>query len=162
MSTISTAPSAGLSIESLILTITQEIQVRATLEQTFAALLEQIGPENDTPEGKPMPMKIEPWPGGRWFRDLGEGNGHFWGQVQAIPQVRTLTEGPSHADTSPVECPNAGVNAHTNSTLDLYTVPARADRRSPTIPSLRRSDGRTPGTSKPSAGAPGAQIERMP
>ena len=78
------------------------------------------------------------------------------------PQVRTLTEGPSHADTSPVECPNAGVNAHTNSTLDLYTVPARADRRSPTIPSLRRSDGRTPGTSKPSAGAPGAQIERMP
>ena len=90
MSTISTAPSAGLSIESLILTITQEIQVRATLEQTFAALLEQIGPENDTPEGKPMPMKIEPWPGGRWFRDLGEGNGHFWGQVQAIKRPTLL------------------------------------------------------------------------
>ncbi len=90
MSTISTAPSAGLTIESLTLTITQEIQVRATLEQTFAALLEQIGPENDTPEGKPMPMKIEPWPGGRWFRDLGEGNGHFWGQVQAIKRPTLL------------------------------------------------------------------------
>ena len=29
-------------------------------------------------------MMLEPWPGGRWFRDLGNGNGHFWGQVQAI------------------------------------------------------------------------------
>src|SRR5438045_9679010 len=27
---------------------------------------------------------LEPWPGGRWFRDLGEGNGHFWGALQAI------------------------------------------------------------------------------
>ena len=26
-----------------------------------------------------MPMKIEPWPGGRWYRDLGDNNGHFWG-----------------------------------------------------------------------------------
>jgi Activator of Hsp90 ATPase homolog 1-like protein len=47
-------------------------------------LLEQIGPGNETPDGTPMPMKIEPWPGGRWYRDLGDGNGHFWGQVQAI------------------------------------------------------------------------------
>jgi len=29
--------------------------------------------------GKPMPMKIEPWPGGGRYRDLGDGNGHFWG-----------------------------------------------------------------------------------
>jgi len=35
-------------------------------------------------------MKIEPWPGGRWFRDLGEGNGHFWGQVQAIKRPTLL------------------------------------------------------------------------
>ena len=68
------------------------------------------------------------------------------------PQVRPLIERPSHADTSAVECSNAGVNAHTNSTLDLYTIAERADRRSPTIPSLRRSDGPTPGTSEPSAG----------
>jgi hypothetical protein len=31
-----------------------------------------------------MPMKLEPWPGGRWFRDLGNNTGHFWGQVQVI------------------------------------------------------------------------------
>src|SRR5258708_8941442 len=77
-------------IESLTLTVTHEIHVRATLEDTFAALLEQIGPENDTPEGKAMPMKIEPWPGGRWFRDLGDNNGHLWGHVQAIKKPTLL------------------------------------------------------------------------
>jgi hypothetical protein len=71
-------------IESLTLNITQEIHVRASLETTFAALLEQIGPENETPENRKMPMVLEAWPGGRWFRDLGEGSGHFWGHVQAI------------------------------------------------------------------------------
>jgi uncharacterized protein YndB with AHSA1/START domain len=76
-------------IESLTLLIAQEIQVKATLENTFAALLEQIGPYNETPEG-PMPMKIEPWPGGRWYRDLGDNNGHFWGHVQAIKRPTLL------------------------------------------------------------------------
>ena len=70
-------------IEDLTLSITEEIQVRASLEATFAALLEQLGPFNETPE-KPMPMKIEAWPGGRWYRDLGDDNGHLWGHVQAI------------------------------------------------------------------------------
>lgn len=72
------------SIERLSLNLAEEIHVRAPLDATFSALLEQIGPENDTPDGKPMPMKIEAWPGGRWYRDLGDGNGHFWGHVQAI------------------------------------------------------------------------------
>ena len=43
------ATAAG--IESLMLNITQEIQVHANLETTFAALLEQIGSANDTPDG---------------------------------------------------------------------------------------------------------------
>jgi len=29
-------------------------------------------------------MVLEPWPGGRWFRDLGDNKGHLWGHVQAI------------------------------------------------------------------------------
>lgn len=82
------ATAAG--IESLTLNVTQEVHVRASLETTFAALLEQIGPENDTPDGRLMPMKIEPWPGGRWYRDLGEGNGHLWGHVQAIKRPTLL------------------------------------------------------------------------
>ncbi|HVN18260.1 MAG TPA: SRPBCC domain-containing protein [Dongiaceae bacterium] len=76
-------------IESLTLTVTQEIRVKASLQTTFEALLEQIGPENESEHGK-MPMKIEAWPGGRWFRDLGDNNGHLWGHVQAIKRPTLL------------------------------------------------------------------------
>jgi Activator of Hsp90 ATPase homolog 1-like protein len=82
--------STAVSIENLTLSLAQEIHVRAPLDVTFAALLEQLGPANDTPDGQPMPMKIEPWPGGRWYRDLGDGDGHFWGHVQAIKQPTLL------------------------------------------------------------------------
>src|ERR1700694_4913865 len=78
------------SVEDLILNVTQEIHVRAPLDVTFDALLEQLGPLNEVTEGAPMPMKIEPWPGGRWYRDLGDGNGHFWGHVQAIKRPTLL------------------------------------------------------------------------
>ncbi len=37
-----------------------------------------------------MPLKIEAWPGGRWYRDLGDGNGHFWAAVQAIKRPTLL------------------------------------------------------------------------
>ena len=37
-----------------------------------------------------MPMVLEAWPGGRWFRDLGDDNGHFWGHVQAIKRPTLL------------------------------------------------------------------------
>jgi Activator of Hsp90 ATPase homolog 1-like protein len=77
-------------IESLTFKVTQEIRVRASLEVTFAALLEQLGPSNEKPDGAPMPLKLEPWPGGRWFRDLGDGNGHCWATVQAINRPTLL------------------------------------------------------------------------
>ena len=83
------SPTAS-ALDSLTLNVTKEIQVQASLEHTFEALLEQIGPENDTPEGNKMPMKIEAWPGGRWYRDLGDGNGHLWGHVQAIKRPTLL------------------------------------------------------------------------
>ena len=38
--------STAAGIDSLMLNLTQEIQVHATLEATFAALLEQLGPAN--------------------------------------------------------------------------------------------------------------------
>ena len=78
------------TIEDLTLNISQEIHVNAPIEKTFAALLEQLGPHNEVEDGKPMPMKIEPWPGGRWYRDLGGDNGHFWGHVQAIKRPTLL------------------------------------------------------------------------
>ena len=77
-------------IENLTLNVTQEIQVRSSLAATFAALLEEMGPANQGPDGSAMPMTLEAWPGGRWFRDLGDNNGHFWGNVQAIKRPSLL------------------------------------------------------------------------
>jgi hypothetical protein len=78
------------ALDNLTLNLTHEIQVAASLDATFDALLEQMGPANETPDGNPLRMTIEPWPGGRWFRDLGDGNGHFWGHVQAIKRPTLL------------------------------------------------------------------------
>jgi hypothetical protein len=63
--------------------IVKEEEIAAPMGIVFEAILEQMGPLNSTPE-KPMPMTLEAWPGGRWFRDLGDNAGHFWGVVQAI------------------------------------------------------------------------------
>ena len=78
------------SVEDLTLEIKQETHVKASLEVTFAALLEQLGSGMDTPEGTNLAMKLEAWPGGRWYRDLGDNNGHFWGHVQAIKRPTLL------------------------------------------------------------------------
>lgn len=78
------------ALDQLTLNLTHEVHVRASLEATFEALLEQIGPANETPDGQPLPMRIEPRPGGRWFRDLGNDNGHLWGHVQAIKRPTLL------------------------------------------------------------------------
>ncbi len=87
---MSSMAAAVVALESLTLNITQEIHVKASLETTFEALLEQLGPGGEGANGTPMPMKLEAWPGGRWYRDLGEGNGHFWGHVQAIKRPTLL------------------------------------------------------------------------
>jgi hypothetical protein len=82
--------STALALDSLTLNISQEIHVKAPLHITFAALLNQLGPDSTSLDGQPLSMKIEAWPGGRWFRDLGDGNGHFWGNVQAIKRPTLL------------------------------------------------------------------------
>jgi uncharacterized protein YndB with AHSA1/START domain len=73
---------AALTSETF--TITEEIRVRASLEKTFASLLAEMGPHNQTTDGTPLQMVLEARPGGRWFRDLGGENGHLWGFVQSI------------------------------------------------------------------------------
>src|ERR1700689_689571 len=77
-------------VEDLTLNLTEEIHVKAPLDVTFDALLEQLGPLMTAAEDRPMPMKIEAWPGGRWYRDLGDSNGHLWGHVQAIKRPTLL------------------------------------------------------------------------
>jgi hypothetical protein len=82
--------SPALSLDGMTIQISQEIEVRASIETTFAALLDQLGPYNETQPDRPMPMKLEAWPGGRWYRDLGDHNGHYWGTVQAIKKPTLL------------------------------------------------------------------------
>jgi len=78
------------AVDNLTLNVSQEIHLSASLEATFEALLEEIGPHNRSGDGKPMPMKIEAWPGGRWYRDLGNNDGHLWGHVQSIKRPALL------------------------------------------------------------------------
>ena len=50
----------------------------------FDTLLESAGPTAN------MNLKLEAWPGGRWFRDLGNNTGHLWGHVQVIKPPKLL------------------------------------------------------------------------
>src|ERR1700756_5522447 len=84
------APKLHTTVEDLTLEVKQQINVKASIERTFDALLLELGPENVTPDGVRMALTIEPWPGGRWYRDLGNGNGHCWGHVQAIKRPTLL------------------------------------------------------------------------
>ena len=76
--------------EQAAIVIAEEIHVEASLETTFASLLVQMGRQNETPEGKPLPMVLEPRPGGRWYRELGGDDGHLWGFVQSIKRPTLL------------------------------------------------------------------------
>ncbi len=61
-----------------ILEIEQQIEVKAPLAAAFEGLIRQLTSINE------MPLKLERFPGGRWFRDLGNDTGHLWGFVQVI------------------------------------------------------------------------------
>jgi hypothetical protein len=78
------------ALDNLTLNVTEEIFVNASLKDTFAALVEQLGTGAEQMDGTPTPMVIETFPGGRWYRDLGSNNGHFWGHVQAIKRPTLL------------------------------------------------------------------------
>ncbi len=64
--------------------IRKSLDIAAPIEIAFEAMLEELGPEAQMMDGRAMPLKLEAWPGGRWFRDLGNGAGHLWGNVQVI------------------------------------------------------------------------------
>jgi uncharacterized protein YndB with AHSA1/START domain len=64
--------------------IRKEITIDAPIGITFQSVLDELGAGAQTMEGQSLSMKIEPWPGGRWFRDLGNNTGHLWGHVQVI------------------------------------------------------------------------------
>ncbi|MBC7783342.1 MAG: SRPBCC domain-containing protein [Burkholderiales bacterium] len=77
-----------ISIQSF--EIIKDRLIEAPPDVVFDALLAEMGPESQMPGGEPMPMKVEPWPGGRWYRDLGDNAGHCWGHIQVIKPPKLL------------------------------------------------------------------------
>ncbi len=72
------------SLKDLTLDLSQTIEIDAEPQDVFRNLITRLTEQSSTPDNKPMPMVLEEWPGGRWFRDLGNGQGHWWGFVQVI------------------------------------------------------------------------------
>ena len=73
-----------MTLEDLTLDIQQTIDIKAAPEKVFAAVLHRFGKGSTKPDGESMELLLEPKPGGRWYRDRGNGIGHLWGFVQAI------------------------------------------------------------------------------
>ncbi len=76
--------------EQYLMHIENEIFIPASAGHVFDAVLRQIGPDMTRADGVAMPLTIEPWPGGRWYRDLGNQSGHWWGHVQVIKPPHVL------------------------------------------------------------------------
>lgn len=72
------------TIQQPSLDLEQSIEINSDIGKAFDALIDRLTKANTTPDNKPMPMVLEQWPGGRWFRDLGTGQGHLWAFVQVI------------------------------------------------------------------------------
>ena len=85
-SSIATADIATTTPEQSIqsMQIRKDVVIQAPRDIVWETLLEEIGPAGQMPDGTPFPRTLEPWPGGRWFRDLGNNSGHLWGHVQVI------------------------------------------------------------------------------
>ncbi len=64
------------SIQTLY--IQKESLIAAPPEIIWDTLFQPVGPLGN------MNLKMEPFPGGRWYRDLGNSAGHLWGHVQVI------------------------------------------------------------------------------
>lgn len=104
--------------EVTTLTVVKELDIRATPQGVFDAILAEMGPGSEMPDGSPFPMVVEPWPGGRWYRDLGDNAGHWWGTVQVIkPPTLLEIHGPlfmSYPALSHVQYRVTPVNAATS------------------------------------------------
>ena len=72
------------NLSNFALHIHQEVEISAPPSVVFESVLHQVGPGFSGMDGKSMNARLEPWPGGRWFRDLGNNTGHWWGHVQVI------------------------------------------------------------------------------
>ena len=73
-----------MKIDEMTLDVEQHVDVKADIGDVFKSVLNRFGEGSTNPNGESMQMVLEQWPGGRWFRDRGNGVGHLWGHVQTI------------------------------------------------------------------------------
>jgi hypothetical protein len=64
--------------------VKKDVLINAPIDVVFETVLEPAGPLAE------MKLTLERWPGGRWFRDLGNNTGHLWGHVQVIKPPKLL------------------------------------------------------------------------
>ncbi len=95
------------ALDKLTLDVTQSIDIAASIEQVYQDLVHRLSDENATPDNQPMPMVLETWPGGHWFRDQGGQQGHLWGFVQVIKPPRLIDYPRSLVHVLPGDQPRA-------------------------------------------------------
>ena len=84
-----------MKLDEMTLDVNQHVEIKAAIGDVFRSTLHRFGEGFATPKGESLQMTLEQWPGGRWFRDRGNGIGHLWGHVQVIkPPVLLELSGP--------------------------------------------------------------------
>ena len=84
-----------MAIEDMTLDLEQHIECKAAIGDVFKRMLYRFGEGSTNLNNESLQMVLEQWPGGRWFRDRGNGIGHLWGHVQVIkPPVLLELSGP--------------------------------------------------------------------
>jgi hypothetical protein len=79
-----------MNLDEVTLDVSQEIEIKAAPGDVYRCMISQLAQVVDM-NNKPLQFVLEEWPGGRWFRDLGNGQGHLWGFVQ-VSKPPTLLE----------------------------------------------------------------------
>lgn len=84
-----------MELDKMTMDLTLHVDVKATKEAVFEGAIQQFTEKMRYPDGRSMCHKLEQWPGGRWYRDLGDNTGHLWGFVQTFkPPVLLEIIGP--------------------------------------------------------------------
>src|SRR5215469_607500 len=92
-----------MTLEDLTLDMEQHVDIKADIGDVFKRVLYRFGEGSTRPDGESMNMILEEWPGGRWFRDRGNGIGHFWGHLQVIkPPTLLELSGPMFMSYPPL------------------------------------------------------------
>jgi len=79
-----------MKLDEMTLDVSQSVVIGAGMDEVFKSVLFRLGEGNARPDGESLQLNIEPFAGGRWYRDRGEGVQHLWGHVQAIKAPELL------------------------------------------------------------------------